>query len=108
MSTATLNQNLTSGRWAVAIVGYREWRRESAIGDGITSALSALVTRCDSREEAEALAASLNAEQPAILPGTPAVPEYAAVQFDRSRFIGRQAREQNGIRSCDMRVVDLS
>ena len=97
---AEFKQNLTNGPWAVAVVGYRGWRRDSAIGDGITSALSAVLTRCRDRREAEVLAASLNAEQPTILPGTPDVPVYEARRYVQSDYLSRQAREQGG---ADMR-----
>ncbi len=103
-----IKQNVTSGKWAVAIVGYRGWMRDSAIGDGITSALNALVTRCETKKEAEILAAALNAEQPAILPGSQDVPVYEARLYAKSDYIGRQAREHNGNRDADRRVVHLT
>ena len=105
--TTTINQNVTSGKWAVAIVGYKGWRRDAAIGDGITSALNALITRCETKAEAEELAAALNAEQPSILPGSPDVPVYEARRYAKSDYIGRQAREQNGNRDCDRRIVHI-
>lgn len=105
--TTTIRQNVTSGKWAVAIVGYRGWMRDAAIGDGITSALNALITRCGTAAEAHELADALNAEQPAILPGSPDVPVYEARRYAKSDYIGRQAREQNGSRDCDRRIVHL-
>lgn len=102
-----INQNLTSGKWAVAIVGYKGWCQSMAIGDGITSALNALITRCETKVEAVELAAALNAEQPSILPGRPCVPVYEARRYAKSDYIGRQAREQNGNRDCDRRIVRL-
>lgn len=47
-----LKQNVDAGTYAVAIVGYQAWRRDMAIGDGITSATSSLVTRCRTLKEA--------------------------------------------------------
>lgn len=106
MATA-IKQNVTSGRYAVAIVGYRGWRRDAAIGDGITSALNALVTRCQTKAEALALAGELNAAQPAIMPGSQDVPVYECRKYDRADYLSRQAREQNGNRDCDRRIVNL-
>jgi hypothetical protein len=103
----TIKQNVNSGKWAVAMVGYKGWRRDAAIGDGITSALSALVTRCDTKAEAEQIAAELNAAQPAILPGTPDVPVYAAQRYAKRDYLSRQAYEQNGNRDCDRRIIHL-
>lgn len=105
--TTAIQQNVTSGKWAVAMVGYRGWRRDSALGDGITSALNALLTRCETRQEAEELAASLNAEQPSVLPGLKDVPVYDARLYAKADYIGRQAREQNGNRDCDRRIIHL-
>lgn len=105
--TTTIRQNVTSGKWAVAITGWRGWRRDAAIGDGITSATAALVTRCETKAEAVELAAALNGEQPTILPGTPDVPVYEARRYNKSDYIGRQARLQNGNRDCDRRIVHL-
>lgn len=104
---ATITQNVTSGRWAVAITGYRGWRRDAAIGDGITRATAALVTRCETKAEATELADALNGEQPAILPGTPDVPVYEARRYDRADYLSRQDRRQNGSRDCDRRIVQL-
>ena len=103
----TIKQNVTSGKWAVAMVGYRGWMRDSAIGDGITSALNALLTRCETQQEAEELAASLNAEQPSVMPGSNDVPVYEARRYAKSDYIGRQARDLNGNRDCDRRIVHL-
>jgi hypothetical protein len=89
----------------VAIVGYKGWRRDAAIGDGITGALNALVTRTATKEEAERLADELNADQPSIMPGTPDVPVYEVRRYVKSDYISRQAREQNGNRDCDRRIV---
>lgn len=102
-----INQNVTSGKWAVAMTGYKGWHRESAIGDGITAALNALVTRCETKAEAEAIAAELNAAQPSVMPGSQDVPVYEACKYNKADYIGRQAREQNGNRDCDRRIIHL-
>jgi len=60
--------NPDRGPWAVALVGYRGWDRDMAIGDGITQALNALVSRHATKEEAEAAAKALNDSQPAVWP----------------------------------------
>ena len=99
-------QNITSGKWAVAIVGYKGWRRDSAIGDGITSAQCALVTRCESREQAEAIVAEMTAELPGVMPGDPEVPEYEARVYRRTDYLSRQDL-RNGSRDADRRIVRL-
>lgn len=104
-TTRTILQNVTTGRYAVAMVGYRGWRRDSAIGDGITSALNALVARCATMAEAEEIAEAMNAEQPHAMPGSKDVPVYEARKYAKSDYIGRQAREQNGNRDADRRVI---
>ena len=103
----TINQNVTSGKWAVAQVGWRGWRRDAAMGDGITSALNALLTRCETKEEAVALAAELNDEQPPVRAGSNDVPVYEARPYRKADYIGRQAREQNQSRDCDRRIIHL-
>ena len=100
-----MTKNLDSGRFAVAIVGSRQWMSSAAIGDGITTATMALVTRCDSRAEAERIAGEENAKQPAILPGQGFAWVYAAVPYRRSDYIGRQNRERGQNRNCDRRIA---
>ncbi len=102
-----IRQNVTSGKWAVAMVGHKGWRRDAAIGDGITAALNALLTRCDTKEEAERLAAELNDAQPAVLPGSQDVPVYEARRYAKTDYLSRQAREQNGGRDCDRCIIHL-
>lgn len=99
-------QNITSGKWAVAIVGYKGWRRDSAIGDGITSAQCALVTRCESRQQAEAIVAEMTATLPAVLPGSHDVPEYAVRAYRRTDYLSRQDL-RNGSRDADRRIVRM-
>ena len=101
-------QNITSGKWAVALVGYKGWRRDSAIGDGITSALNALVTRCETREQAEAIVSELAARLPAIMPGSQDVPEYEVRLYRKADYISAQARQYNGNRDADRRIVRLA
>ena len=103
----TITQNVSSGKWAVAMVAWHGWMREDAIGDGITSALSALVTRCDTEDEAKTLAAALNDEQPTVMPGGKSVPVYGAMKYAKRDYIGRQAREQNGNRDADRNIIHL-
>lgn len=100
-------QNITSGKWAVALVGYKGWRRDSAIGDGITSAQCALVTRCESRQHAEAIVAEMTAKLPAVLPGSQDVPEYAVRAYRRTDYLSRQDL-RNGSRDADRRIVRLA
>jgi len=98
-----IKQNLTSGQWAVAMTGYRGWRRTSALGDGITSAHNALITRCESRAEAEQLAARLN-DGPSMMPGQPDVPEYDARRYRRDDYLSRQSL-RFGSRDIDRRIA---
>ena len=102
-----IKQQLHTGRYAVALVGYKGWRRDSAIGDGITLALHALVTRCNTREQAEAIVAELNAPLPRVTPGGQDVPEYAVRLYRTTDYLSRQAR-LNGDRDADRRIVRLS
>lgn len=102
----TITQNLTTGRYAVALVGYRGWRRDSAIGDGITSATSALVTRCATKAEAAAIARDLNDAQPCVMPGSQDVPVYQALAYHRTDYLSRQDRD-NGNRDVDRRIAGV-
>lgn len=104
MATTT-TRNLSSGRWAVALVGWRQWRQDAAAGDGITTALHALVGRYDTREEAEAEAARLNDAQPGTPPGAPSVPEFDARPYRVDDYLSRQQREQGQRRACDRRIA---
>ena len=105
VTTTPVQQNISSGRWAVAWSGYAGWRETALIGDGITSATACLVTRCSTRQAAEALAAALNAAQPEVLPGSFSVPTFDARRYRKRDYIGRQAWEQNGQRDCDRRIM---
>ncbi len=102
-----MTQNITTGKWAVALVGYQGWRRDSAIGDGITSAQCALVTRCESRQQAEAIVAEMTATLPTVLPGSQDVPEYAVRAYRRTDYLSRQDL-RNGSRDADRRIVRLA
>ncbi len=102
-----MKQNVSQGNWAVAIVGYRGWMRDSAIGDGITTARSALITRVPTNEEADTIVARLTAALPSVLPGSPDVPVYAAVPYRRTDYIGRQQLECDGARDHYRRIVHL-
>jgi hypothetical protein len=97
-------QNVTSGRWAVAIVGMKGWCRDSAIGDGITRATKALVTRCQSKKEAEELAQKWNDAQPGIMPGSQDVFVYEAVAYSKADYISQQD-QRNGMRDCDRQIA---
>ena len=99
-----MNANLSSGRYAVACVGSRQWMSSAAIGDGVTSATSALVTRCKTRVEAERIAAELNASQPTLLPGQGFAWVFEAVPYRHTDYIGRQNRERGQTRDCDRRI----
>lgn len=101
-----MNQNLSSGKWAVAVVGLRGWMRESALGDGITNALNALVTRMGTRQEAEAVAAKLNSATMAILPGGSDVCVYESRPYRRADYIGSQQLANGQNRDCDRRIAD--
>ena len=100
-------QNVSSGRYAVALVGFRGWRRDSAIGDGITAATMALVTRTETQAEADRLAAELNDAQPGVLPGSPDVPRYEAGRYNKTDYIGQQNRDRGQTRDCDRRICDM-
>jgi hypothetical protein len=101
-------QNLSSGRYAVACVGSRQWMRESAIGDGITAATMALVTRCETHETAREIAQALNDAQPAILPGQGFAWVYEAVLYRRNDYIGQQNIDREQTRDCDRRISPAS
>ena len=55
----------------------------------------------------EEIAAELNAAQPRVMPGSQDVPVYSAMKYAKSDYIGRQAREQNGNRDADRRVIHI-
>ncbi len=101
---ARLPRNLDSGRYAVAVVGIKEWMRSSAIGDGITSASAALLTRCDSKREVEEIAAVANDLQPGLMPGQGVAWVYAALPYDITDYLSQQAL-RNGRRKCDRRIA---
>lgn len=104
--TTTTKRELNRGRWAVALVGYTGWRRTSAIGDGITRALTALVGRYQSQSEAVAEAARLNAEyggEP--MPGEFDRPEFDARPYRIEDYLSQQD-ERNGYRPCDRRIAE--
>jgi len=103
----TIKQNVTSGRWAVAMVGWSGWHRTAAIGDGITTARSALLTRCETQEEATSLAAALNAEQPAVRAGSNDVPVYKAVPYRKLDYLGKQAVQRHQTRDCDRNIIHM-
>lgn len=105
MNSFHISQNVSSGHYAVALTGYRGWHRDSAIGDGITSATAALVTRCDSKAEAEAVAEEMNAQHAEPRPGSQDVPVYDARPYVRDDYMSRQAKQNN--RSCDRRIVRI-
>lgn len=106
MKAIELKQNLGSGKWAVALVGWSGWCRQMAIGDGITRATIALVTRCETSDEAERIAAELNDAQPGVLPGSPDVPVFESRKYDKMDYISDQDR-RNGSRNCDRRIASL-
>lgn len=105
--TEKIHQIFDSGKYAVAIVGFKGWRRDSAIGDGITSALSALVTRCATLVEAKSLAERLNNQQPRVRPGSVDVPVYAACKYLKSDYLSAQQRRNGQSRGCDRKIVHL-
>lgn len=100
----SIRVNVSSGRWAVACIGSKQWMSEAAIGDGITSATSSLVTRCETREEAESLAEKMNDLEPGILPGQGFAWVFAAVKYSKSDYIGSQNWDRNQRRDCDRRL----
>lgn len=101
----SLPRNYASGKWAVAVVGMRGWRTDFALGDGITAALQSLWTRCETREEAEALALRLNDAQPGVLPGSPLVFVFEAMKYNKLDYIGSQNRNLGQTRDCDRRLA---
>lgn len=96
----TIRVNLTSGNFAVAITGRRGYRTDYACGNGITEALNTLVTRCETREEAEAICAALNDSQPSEKPGC-MIDCHEVVAYRKTDYIGRQNRERGQTRDCD-------
>jgi len=102
---ARLRRNLSSGRWAVAIVGSEQWMSSAAIGDGITSATAALLTRCKTKAEAEAIAAAANDLEPGLLPGQGFRWVYQALPYRRDDYIGSQNRQRGQRRDCDRRIA---
>lgn len=100
-------QNIDNGRWAVAIVGSKQWMSEAAIGDGITTATMSLVTRCQSKAEAEELADKLNDLEPGLLPGQGFAWVFAAVKYTKTDYISRQNVQRGQIRNCDRRIARL-
>jgi hypothetical protein len=99
-----MQQNLSVGDWAVVVDGYQGWRRDSAAGDGITSASMILVTRCLTRGEAESLASDLTKAQPHVMPGDQDVPTFAARPYRRSDLVSWQD-SQNPPRYQRVRIM---
>jgi hypothetical protein len=102
----TIQINLGSGKYAIALVAYAGWDHDSAIGDGITSAMNALVTRVATRELADQLADALNDAQPVLRPGSSNVPVYAAIKYDIADYLSRQD-ERNGKRPVDRQIAKI-
>lgn len=100
---ARLSVELDRGPWAVAVTGSRQWMSNAAIGDGITSATAALVTRCETREEAEAIADAANDLQPGLLPGKGFAWVYTAMEYDITDYLSQQD-QRNGRRSHFRRI----
>lgn len=98
-------QVLDRGRWAVACVGMQGWRQHMAIGDGITAALCALRTRCETREEADDLARQWNDAQPGVLPGSRSVFVYEARPYRKLDYIGSQNIGRGQTRDCGHRIA---
>lgn len=98
--------NTGSGKYAVAMTGYRGWQNNMAIGDGITSAQSALITRCETRAEAQKLAEELNDLQASVLPGSDSVPSYSAMPYDITDYLSADAL-RNGHRNADRRIATI-
>jgi len=94
-------QILDRGKWAVACVGMRGWCSDYAIGDGITSALAALRTRCQTQKEAEELAEKWNDAQPGVLPGSPSVFVYEARKYNPNDYFCKQSIK----RDCDRKIA---
>ncbi len=101
---ARLPKEIDRGRWAVAITGSRQWRFSAAIGDGITSATASLLTRCETEEEAEAIADAANDLQPSLLPGQGFAWVYQAMPYRIEDYLSQQS-QRNGRRKCDRRIV---
>lgn len=101
------SQNTKSGKWAVAIVGRREWRQRCGIGDGITAATMSLVTRCETREAAEALADELNDLEPGEMPGGASAWIFEAVPYVKTDYIGDQNIRRFQTRDVDRRIASL-
>lgn len=99
-ATKSFRVNLTSGKFAIAITGRRGFRTDFAVGNGITESLNTLVTRCDSREVAEALCAALNESQPSVRPGV-VIDCYDVMPYRKTDYIGRQNRSRGQTRDCD-------
>ncbi len=99
-------RNLSSGTWAVAIVGSKQWMSNAAIGDGITAATSAMVTRCATEEEAEAIADAANDLEPCCLPGQGFAWVYRAKKYAKKDYIGSQNWGRNQRRDCDRRIAN--
>ena len=88
--------------WALAVVGMRGWRTDGAIGDGITKASWALVSRHSTEHGARAEMSRREAAQTPILPGSASQPEYAVVPYRMSDYLAREDR-RNGDRPADIR-----
>jgi hypothetical protein len=102
---ARLPRNYDTGKWAVAVKGYKQWGSSGAIGDGITSATASLLTRCETQAEAEAIADAANDLQPGLLPGQGFAWIHEAVRYDITDYLSRQDL-RNGRRKCDRRLAN--
>lgn len=97
-------KNVSRGKYAVAQTGWRGWRNSALIGDGITLAINALLTRCDTMADANRIAAEMNALHKEPRPGSPSIPVYAAKKYVKTDYLSRQDR-RNGDRDCDQRII---
>jgi|ERR1700753_3218564 len=102
---AAVKVNLSKGNWAVAVTGMKGWRNDFAIGDGITKALNALVTRTETESEARDLARLLNSAQPEIRPGGQSVFVYEAMEYQKESYLSRQDLGLG--RDCDRRIARI-
>ena len=103
----SITQNLSRGKYAVAIIGRVTWERDEAIGDGITTASMSLVTRCETLEQAKSLAAELNDLEPGVMPGSGGAWVFEAVPYRRNDYIGQQNIDRSQTRDVDRRVANL-
>lgn len=98
---------LEKGKWAVACTGTRQWGGDASLGDGITLAHNALVTRTVTKAAAEEIVRRFKAAQPLLMPGSGNVRTYEVLRYEIKDYLSWQQVNQNQCRNVDRRIAKV-